>query len=364
MKQNDTLKDSRWASILARDPRADGSFVYSVKTTGIYCRPSCAARHPRPENVTLHASLRDAEAAGFRPCKRCKPEQPGLREQQGSRIAEACRRIESASDQPSLQQLAAGADMSVSHFHRLFHATLGVTPKQYAAAHRSQSMRKHLTQSDTVTEAIYDAGFNSSGRFYATSNQSLGMTPTKFRRGGEDVEIRFAVGECTLGSLLVAQSPRGICAITLGDDPQQLIDDLEQRFPRATLLAGGPDFDQLVARVVGLIEAPAIDPGLPLDIRGTAFQQRVWQALRALPCGSTATYQEIANALGMPKSVRAVAQACAANSLAIAIPCHRVIRSDGGLSGYRWGVERKRLLLQREASATPVHHDPQVSAGA
>ena len=360
MKQQDqdqlrtaaTLQDSRWASVLTRDPEADGVFFYSVQTTGVYCRPSCAARLPRPENVAFHATSQDAEGAGFRPCKRCKPEQLSLNERRASIVAEACRSIEGASQALTLQQLATAAHLSPFHFQRLFRATLGLTPKQYFMAHRSKTLRKHLAQSETITRAIYDSGFNSNARFYATSNKALGMTPSSFRKGGEDVDISFAVGECTLGSFLVAQSSRGICAIHLGDDPGQLISKLRERFPRATLKAGDAAFNQLVAKVVGLVEAPDTNPGLPLDIRGTAFQQQVWEALRALPYGSTATYQEIANAIGMPKSVRAVAQACAANNLAVAVPCHRVVRSDGSPSGYRWGVERKKLLLQRERSGT------------
>lgn len=345
-----TLRDIRWASVLARDPHADGSFYYCVRTTGIFCRPSCAARHPRPENVVFHATLQQAEEAGFRPCKRCKPDQFDQKEELSRKIAEACRRIERASKEPTLQQLAASAGMSVSHFHRLFQAILGLTPKQYAVALRNKAVQKHLSAGTTVTRAIYDSGFNSAGRFYATSNQTLGMRPSVFRQGGSGVQMYFAVGECSLGALLVAQSTRGICAIYLGDDPHHLIRDLERKFPRATLKAGDAAFDKLMARVVGLVDTPETASDLPLDIRGTAFQQRVWQALRALPCGSTATYQQIANAIGMPKSVRAVAQACAANSLAVAIPCHRVIRSDGSLSGYRWGIERKKLLLRTEIS--------------
>ncbi len=346
-----TLQDTRWAAVIARDPQADGRFYYSVETTGVYCRPSCPARLARPENVTFHETFREAEMAGFRPCKRCRPKQASLAEQHAVIVAEACRKIESTNEEPTLQELASAAEMSVFHFHRVFRTTLGLTPKQYAAAHRGKFLRTQLARSATVTEAIYEAGFNSNGRFYANSNQTLGMTPSAFRLGGEAVEIRFAVGESTLGSVLVAQSVRGICAIFLGDDPQQLIRDLEERFPLAALTGGDTDFDQLVAKVVGIIEVPGTGLGLPLDIRGTAFQQRVWQALRALPAGSTASYKEIANAIGLPKSVRAVAQACAANCIAVAIPCHRVVRSDGGLSGYRWGVQLKKLLLERESLA-------------
>jgi AraC family transcriptional regulator of adaptative response/methylated-DNA-[protein]-cysteine methyltransferase len=233
----------------------------------------------------------------------------------------------------------------------VFRATTGVTPRAYAAAHRARRVRDELSRSSTVTEAIYGAGFNSSGRFYATSSEVLGMTPSDFRAGGSGTAIRFAVGECSLGSILVAATDRGVCAILLGDAPEPLVRDLQDRFPRARLIGGDRDFEQLVARVVGLVEAPALGLDLPLDVRGTAFQQRVWRALRAIPAGSTATYTQIAERLGAARAVRAVARACAANAIAVAIPCHRVVRSDGGLSGYRWGVARKRALLAREAAS-------------
>ncbi len=343
--------DPRWFSITSRDPKADGMFFYSVRTTGVYCRPSCAARLPRPENVAFHFSTAEAEQAGFRPCLRCKPEQLSLAQQHAARISAVCRHIEQALEELSLNDLAAFAGMSPSHLHRVFRTITGLTPKRYAAGHRAKAIQRQLPESRTITEAIYDVGYNSDSRFYASSNIMLGMTPSTFRAGGRGVEIHFAVGQSKLGSILVAQSDRGICAILLGDDPLKLIHELEDRFPRASLVGGDSRYEQLVAQVVGFVEAPATGLDLPLDIRGTAFQQRVWQALRALPVGSTATYTDVAKALGLPRSVRAVAQACAANALAVAIPCHRVIRSDGTLSGYRWGLERKKLLLAREAEA-------------
>jgi AraC family transcriptional regulator of adaptative response/methylated-DNA-[protein]-cysteine methyltransferase len=239
--------------------------------------------------------------------------------------------------------------MSPYHFHRVFKAITGLTPRAYAAAHRAERVRRELGRSRTVTEAIFDAGFNSGGRFYATADELLGMTPTDYRAGGARNEIRFAVGECSLGSILVAQSTKGVCAILLGDDPDELARDLQDRFPRADLIGADGEFEKLVAKIVGFVEAPAVGLDLPLDVRGTAFQQRVWQALRKIPAGATASYSDIARRIGAPKSVRAVAQACAANAIALAIPCHRVVRNDGALSGYRWGVERKRALLAREA---------------
>jgi AraC family transcriptional regulator, regulatory protein of adaptative response / methylated-DNA-[protein]-cysteine methyltransferase len=346
-----TTSDPRWASVMARSSHADGTFFYSVRTTGVFCRPSCPARLARPENVQFHTTREDAERAGFRPCRRCKPDEPSLFEQHAAKVTEACRLIEASEAVPTLEELAAHAGISSFHFHRVFKGVTGLTPRDYAAAHRGERVRRELGQTPTVTGAIYQSGYTSSGRFYGESEQVLGMTPTTYRAGGANTEIRFAVGECSLGSILVAQSEHGVCAILLGDDPDALARDLQDRFPRATLIGGDAAFEQLVARVVGFVEAPGLGLDLPLDVRGTAFQQRVWQALREIPPGSTASYTEIAARIGSPKSVRAVAQACAANSLAVAIPCHRVVRNDGGLSGYRWGVERKRVLLRREASA-------------
>jgi AraC family transcriptional regulator, regulatory protein of adaptative response / methylated-DNA-[protein]-cysteine methyltransferase len=345
-----TEGDPRWASVIARDPKADGEFFYSVRTTGVYCRPSCGARLPRPENVQFYDSCEKAERAGFRPCSRCKPNKAARLEQHASKVAEACRVIETAEEPRSLKQLADVAGMSSYHFHRVFKAVTGLTPKKYATAKRAERVRKGLVSGDNVTKALYDAGYNSNGRFYERSNQDLGMTPTRYQNGGVAAEIRFAVGECSLGSILVAKSERGVCAILIGDDPDALARDLQDRFPHANLIGGDSEFEQLVATVVGFVEKPAAEFALPLDIRGTAFQQRVWQALNDIPPGSTASYSEVANRIGMPSSVRAVAQACGANPLAVAIPCHRVVRSDGGLSGYRWGVERKRALLNRESS--------------
>jgi len=344
-----TEKDPRWQTVIARDRTADGRFFYSVKSTGIYCRPSCGARIPKPENVQFHNTAELAEQAGFRPCKRCKPDQLPLARQHAAAIAAVCRSIESSAEMPALDELAAQAGLSSYYFHRLFKSMTGLTPKAYAAAHRAQRIRSQLRESETVTEAIFDAGYNSSSRFYEKSGQMLGMTPTAYRAGGADTEIRFAVGECSLGSILVASSNLGVCAILLGNDPGLLVRDLQDRFPKSNLIGGDHVYDQLVARVVGYVEMPHLGLDLPLDIRGTAFQQRVWQALREIPLGMTASYTDIANRIGLPKAVRAVAQACGANALAVAIPCHRVVRSDGNLSGYRWGVERKRALLTQEA---------------
>lgn len=335
-------------AIRRRDPAADELFVYSVRTTGIYCRPSCAARRALRENVAFHATCADAERAGFRACRRCRPDAPSREQRHADAVARACRLIDGADTTPSLLALATALGMSPHHFHRVFRATTGVTPKAYAQMRRVERVAARLPAAHSVTEALYDAGFNAASRFYAQSGQRLGMTPGTYRAGGPGLSIRFAVGLCTLGSVLVAATGTGVCAILLGDDPDRLLRDLQDRFPRAELIGGDPAFERTVALVVGLVEAPGQRVELPLDIAGTAFQQRVWDALRAIPPGRTASYADVAQAIGMPTAVRAVARACGANRLAVAIPCHRVVRSDGALSGYRWGIERKRALLRRE----------------
>lgn len=341
--------DPRWRAIGLRDHSFDGHFYYAVKTTGVYCKPSCASRAAKPENVRFYATREDAERAGFRPCKRCKPNEPSLARQHAEKIAEICRGIETAPEIPNLNEMARRAGMSLYHFHRLFKTIIGLTPRAYAIAHRAKRVRAALAKpGSTVTGAIYGAGFNSSGRFYETSNALLGMTPTTYRDGGKDTQICFAIGECSLGYILVASSEKGVCAILMGGGPDGLARDLQDRFPNARLTGGDSGFEALVAKVVGFVESPAVGLDLPLDVRGTAFQQRVWQALQKIPAGSTASYAEIAKRIGAPTSVRAVANACAANALAVAIPCHRVVRIDGALSGYRWGIARKRALLDRE----------------
>jgi len=340
--------ESRWQAVIGRDRRADGQFYFSVATTGVYCRPSCGARQPRRENVAFHVSTEAAAGAGFRPCKRCRPDET---DRQAAAVAEACRIIEQAEMPPSLTELADAVGMSQFHFHRVFKAATGVTPKAYADAERARRVRAALDGKGTVTEAIYDAGFNSNGRFYAAAPGRLGMTPTRFRKGGEGETVRFAIGQTSLGAILVAATIKGIVAIQFADDPDALVRDLQDRFPKARLVGGDGEFEALVARVVGSVESPSAGFDLPLDVRGTAFQQRVWQALRDIPAGTTASYADIAGRIGAPKAVRAVAGACAANDIAVAIPCHRVVRNDGALSGYRWGVERKRALLDREAAA-------------
>jgi AraC family transcriptional regulator of adaptative response/methylated-DNA-[protein]-cysteine methyltransferase len=344
-----TDAEARWAAVRARDRQADDSFVYAVRTTGVYCRPSCGARPARPENISFHDTPADAKRAGFRPCRRCKPDEPSLAAQQAAIVARLCRRLETDEHPPSLEQLANDAQWSPFHLHRVFKRITGLTPKAYAAAHRNRRVQEALATSATVTEAIFDAGYSTGGRFYADAPQVLGMTPTRWRAGGADTEVRFAVGQCSLGAILVAATDVGLCAILLGDDADALTRELQDRFPHARFVGGDAAFEQWVARVVGFVEAPALGLDLPLDIRGSTFQRRVWQALQAIPPGETANYAEIARRIGAPQATRAVAQACGANGLAVAIPCHRVVRSDGAISGYRWGVERKRTLLAREA---------------
>lgn len=340
-------RDPRWSALAARDRAADGTFVYAVRTTGVYCRPSCGARPARPQNVRFFATGQEAEAAGFRPCKRCRPER-----QDGGNpavIAGVCRWIDTLEEPPTLEEIAAKAGLSPYHFHRVFKLVTGLTPRQYVAGRRAERMRSTLATARSVTDAVYEAGYQSNGTFYGESNDALGMTPSAYRAGGEKEEIRYATRGCSLGMILVARTDRGICAILLGDSSEALAASLRARFPKASLLPAASDFEDELARVIALVEAPSAASDLPLDIRGTTFQRRVWRALREIPAGSTASYSEIAARIGSPGSARAVAQACAANALAVAIPCHRVVREDGGLSGYRWGVDRKRELLERES---------------
>jgi AraC family transcriptional regulator of adaptative response/methylated-DNA-[protein]-cysteine methyltransferase len=341
--------EERWAAVQRRDKDADGVFWYSVRSTGVYCRPSCGARPALRANVAFHASCDAAEQAGFRPCLRCKPDQPPLAERHALVVARACRLIDASEDEPNLDRLAEACGMSRFHFHRIFKAHTGITPKAYAAAQRAARLAQGLAQAPSVTDAIYAAGYNSSGRFYAGAEGRLGMTPKRYRAGGSGEAIRFAIGECSLGAILVAATAKGICAILMGDDPEQLARDLQDRFPAAELHGADAGFEDTVAKVVGLVEAPALGLDLPLDVRGTAFQQRVWEALRQIPSGATVSYAELAARIGLPSGARAIAGACAANPVAVAIPCHRVVRNDGAISGYRWGVERKRALLDRES---------------
>jgi AraC family transcriptional regulator, regulatory protein of adaptative response / methylated-DNA-[protein]-cysteine methyltransferase len=343
-----TVGDPRWQRVVLRDGGADGEFWYGVVTTGVYCKPSCSSRRANPRNVTFYETPEEARRAGFRACKRCRPDGPGLDAENAMIVSKACRLIEDSESSPSLNELAEAADLSPGYFHRMFKQVTGVTPKAYATAKRTGRVRKLLSKTASVTDAIYHGGFNSSGRFYEQAGSILGMTPKRFRAGGAHEELRFAVGQCSLGAILVASSDKGVASILLGDDPGDLVRNLQDQFPQANLIGGNSEYERLVAQVVGFVEAPGLGFNLPLDIRGTAFQQRVWQALKEIPIGKTASYRDIARRIGAPRAVRAVAGACAANAVAVAIPCHRVVRSDGTLSGYRWGIERKRTLIDRE----------------
>ena len=345
-----TLRDPRWGDVQVHNGEADGRFWYGVATTGVFCRPGCGARTPRPENVRFFDSIDAAKAAGFRACRRCRPE--GLSDAQANRalVEAACARIDGADREPTLAQLAAGAELSPFHFQRLFKAVLGVTPKQYAASRRAQRVRDGLHAGRDVTTALHDAGFGSSSRFHAAAKDHLGMQAHTFRNGGKNERIRYALGDSSLGRVLVAETDRGLCTILFGEDDDVLVTDLHARFAHAECISDDAALATHLASVIALVDDPAHARDLPLDIRGTAFQQKVWAELRRIPLGQTATYADIATRIGAPNASRAVAGACAANPLAVAIPCHRVVRADGALSGYRWGVQRKKKLLQREGA--------------
>lgn len=341
---------SRWEAVVARDATADTGWVYAVRTTGVYCRPGCPSRRPRRDNVEFHDSATRAAAAGFRACRRCRPDAAGAPDPAAELVAGACRLIEGSERVPTLAELGAELGVSPYHLQRTFRAVTGVSPRAYAEQLRARRVAERLEQGAPVSDAAYEAGYGTAARLAADSAGRLGMVPSRFRAGGAGERIRVAVADSSLGPVLVAATDRGVCAIDLGDDPDELLARFQQRFHAADLVAGDAAFDRSVALAVGVIDGTAVGEHLDLDVRGTAFQERVWQALRAIPAGRTTTYAELAAAIGAPSSVRAVAGACAANTVAVAVPCHRVVRTDGGLSGYRWGVDRKRALLDREAA--------------
>jgi AraC family transcriptional regulator of adaptative response/methylated-DNA-[protein]-cysteine methyltransferase len=345
--------EGRYAAVVSRDAALDGAFFYGVRTTGVFCKPSCGARTPKLENVSFHATAHDAIAAGFRACKRCRPDELDST-LHAEVITAVCRTIDEAvaldRPAPTLAALGTRTGFSAFHLHRLFRKATGLTPREYAVAARATKLRTALAERRTVSEAIHEAGYSSTSRFYEQSTLRLGMTPSRAKRGGAGETVRFAIGESSLGPMLVAATEKGVCAIQFDDDPNALVQALERRFPKATLVGDDQTFAETVARVVAFVDTPRGTLDLPLDIRGTAFQERVWQALTAITAGRTVTYTELAAAIGQPNAVRAVASACAANELAIAIPCHRVIRATGELSGYRWGVERKDAILKREGA--------------
>ncbi len=348
-----TEQDPRWRTVLARDAAADGSFVFAVRSTGVFCRPSCAARHARPENVGFYADPQAARQAGFRPCKRCAPEAEGPAQRRVQLVTKLCRAIEAAAQPLSLRELGAIAGLSPFHVQRVFQSVTGITPRAFAVAQRAERTRRKLAGGAKVTNALYAAGYGSSGRFYAESQATLGMLPKHFRAGGKGERIQFAGTTCSLGKILVASTAHGVCAILFGDDWLALEADLRRRFAKAEIVAADGNFRRTLAAVVAFVEVRRPDLHLPLDVRGTAFQQRVWQALREIPAGRTCSYRELGERLGIANGARAVAAACAQNPLAVVVPCHRVVRADGALAGFRWGLERKRALLAREAESAP-----------
>jgi AraC family transcriptional regulator, regulatory protein of adaptative response / methylated-DNA-[protein]-cysteine methyltransferase len=345
--------DDRWKTLVRHDLRAGGEFVYGVLTTGVYCRPGCASRLPNRENVRFFETSVEAKQAGFRPCKRCNPDARDQEQPHTRAVLEACKRIDEADAPLSLKELAEDAGLSPFHFQRVFKKIVGVTPKQYAVERRAGRLREHLRKASTITGAMYDAGFGSSSRFYEKATPTLGMKPSVYKNGGQDVRIRFAVVPCFLGLVLVAATGQGLCAIDFGDTAEALKENLRRRFPNAVFQDPDPQFTAMIAKVLAFLGNPDRGRlGLPLDVQGTAFQRRVWLALQEIPPGDTVSYKDVASRIGKPHAARAVARACASNPVAVAIPCHRVVRGNGQLGGYRWGLERKRALLERESKGS------------
>jgi AraC family transcriptional regulator, regulatory protein of adaptative response / methylated-DNA-[protein]-cysteine methyltransferase len=349
-----------WTALTSRDASAAGAFFYAVRTTGIYCRPGCGSRPPRRDNVAFYATQAAAEAAGFRACKRCRPTEGSMAERHVAAIGRACALIRGEDALPSLAEMANAAGISRFHFHRVFKQITGTTPREWGKAHRLDRFAARLDSGENVAEAVYGAGFGASSRAYEAAPNGLGMTPGARRHGGRGETIRFTTVETGLGWALVASTERGICMTALGDERAALEAELRRRFPAALIWPADAALTAWAERIVQFITRPDAQPDLPLDIRGTAFQALVWRALQKIPPGRTRTYSEIAAALGRPSAVRAVAQACASNKLALLVPCHRVVRSDGELAGYRWGVERKRALIARERAAAAA---PNQAAG-
>lgn len=341
-----TSSNKKWQSVLAREISADGEFVYAVKSTGIFCRPSCPSRRPNREQVEFFNSAADAQKAGYRSCMRCTPSE---RNPQLGKIETACRYIEQNLETTlSLKSISAKIGMSPFYFQRLFKRTLGISPREYQKSKRASQFRAALRTQSRVTDAIYEAGYSSSSRAYEQSAREFGMTPSDFRRKGEGIAINFTVISTELGKMLVAATPRGICSVRFGESEVALAKELKQEFEAAKISRDDDALGPVATRVMELLDATSVPSGFALDIQGTAFQQLVWNALRQIPRGQTCSYAEVAASIGKPKAVRAVASACASNPLAIVVPCHRVVHKNGSLSGYRWGVERKAALLRRE----------------
>lgn len=342
-------EDEQWTIVRERDESARDHFLYAVRTTGIYCRPGCSSRLPKRENVAFFESPQDARLAGYRACKRCRPDSERTDDPVTDAVVRACRLLESP-DAPTNEKLAETVGYSPAHFQREFKRIVGVTPKSYETQVKTKQIGDSLTRGETVTNSVYAAGYGSSSRFYENASESLGMRPNQFRNGARGIEIRFASASSSLGVVLMAVTDLGICSIEIGDDIETLTQQLHNRFSAAEIIAADAELSEIVEQVIAFVERPSGLFPVPLDIQGTAFQRRVWEALQQIPAGTTTTYSRLARLIGKPTAARAVATACAANSLAVAVPCHRVVRTDGSLSGYRWGVERKQTLLDREKS--------------
>jgi AraC family transcriptional regulator of adaptative response/methylated-DNA-[protein]-cysteine methyltransferase len=342
--------DQLWALVLGRSANADGEFVYAVKSTGVFCRPSCPSRRPRREQVEFFDSPSEAQRAGYRACRRCQPLQ---RNAQTEKVEAACRYIEqNLEDTLGLQQIAKAVGLSPFHFQRLFKRALGISPREYQQAQRAGKFKQALQSESRITDAIYEAGYSSSSRAYENSNQHLGMTPTAFRRRGEGVQISYTIIPSELGKLLIATTPRGVCAVRFGDNERKLEQDLRREFNAAEISRQDQELKTVAGTVQNLLTRPASATAIALDIQGTAFQQRVWSALRTIPRGETRSYTDVARQIGAPRAVRAVANACGSNPVAVVIPCHRVVQKNGSMAGYRWGVERKAALLRAEQTST------------
>lgn len=344
------LEEKYWQAVLTRDTRSDGTFVYAVRSTGIYCNPSCSARRPGREQVVFFPQPEAAEQAGYRACKRCRPQEASVYELQAEMVQHACRYIETHLEGP-LTLDALGKEVSVSPYHlqRVFKRIMGITPRQYAQAYRLGQLKQQLKEGETVTTALYNTGFGSSSRLYEQAPAQLGMTPATYRRGGKSTHIGYTIVDCPLGRLLIAATEKGICAICLGDSDADLETALFSEYPAAEIQRDGVELSQWVNALLNHLSGQQPQLDLPIDVQATAFQWRVWESLRAIPYGSTRSYGEIAQDLGDPKAARAVARACATNPVAIVVPCHRVVREDGSLGGYRWGLERKQQLLAQES---------------
>jgi AraC family transcriptional regulator of adaptative response/methylated-DNA-[protein]-cysteine methyltransferase len=341
-------RSSYWDAVTERDRAMDGVFFYAVRTTGVYCRPTCPSRRPRPENVVFFRTRTGAERAGFRPCKRCKPERDSKTDANSEIVEKVCRYIDAHPDGPAtLEALSGAIGLSPFHLHRTFKALTGITPRAYADSRRLESLKAGLREGHSVTRSLYDAGYGSSSRLYERASSQLGMTPSRYRKQGSGVTIRYAIAETPVGRLLLAATPRGICSIQFGDSDTALEGALRREYPQAEIVRTDKQLTGWVRAVRDRIRGENTG-SLPLDIRATAFQRLVWEQLRAIPSGATRSYGEIAKRIGQPRAARAVARACATNPVAVAIPCHRVVREDGALGGYRWGIQRKQKLLALE----------------